>query len=109
MHKIRIGTLVLVGAVLALNGSAWSDEKAHDEASETRKAVELSKTTKVPVDQAIKTASEKLPGKIIQAELEEKQGKTVWEVEIVGPDGQVTELHIDANTGAVVGTERKKF
>jgi uncharacterized membrane protein YkoI len=34
--------------------------------------------------------------------------KTVWEVEFLGSDGNVTEVHIDAASGAVIETEAKK-
>jgi peptidase YpeB-like protein len=42
------------------------------------------------------------------AELEQKHGTTVWEVEVLGSDGNVTEIHIDATSGAVIDTEAKK-
>ena len=63
---------------------------------------DLVKDAKVTIDQAIKTASEKAPGTVVEAELEKKHGKTVWEVEVLGADGKVTEVHIDAATGAVI-------
>ena len=66
------------------------------------------KDAKVTIDQAIKTAQEKVPGTVVEAELEKKHGKTVWEVEVVGADGKVTEVHIDAATGTVIDTEAKK-
>ena len=59
-------------------------------------------------DQVIKTAGEKVPGTVVEAELEKKHGKTVWEVEVFGADGSVTEVHIDAATGTVIDTEAKK-
>ena len=68
----------------------------------------MSKTAKVTVEQAIKTATEKLAGKVIEAELEKKHGKAVWEVEIVGEDGKVTEVHVDADSGAVIDMEAKE-
>jgi|CXWL01.1.fsa_nt_gi uncharacterized membrane protein YkoI len=99
---------VLVGSVLALSGPAWSDKTiSKKENDETKKAVALSATAKVTIDQAIKTASEKVAGKVIEAELEEKIGNAVWEVEIVGTDGKVIEVHVDAMTGAIVATEEK--
>src|SRR2546430_1230323 len=64
--------------------------------------------SKVTVEQAIKTATEKLAGKVIEAELEKKHGKAVWEVEIVGEDGKVTEVHVDADSGAVIDMEAKE-
>ena len=100
---------VLVGSVLALSGPAWSDETTgKKENDETKKAIALSATAKVTIHQAIKTASEKVAGKVIEAELEEKTGKAVWEVEIVGTDGKVMEVHVDAMTGAIVATEEKQ-
>jgi uncharacterized membrane protein YkoI len=51
---------------------------------------------------------EKVSGMPVEAQLEKKLGKTVWEVEIVGSDGKVTEVHIDAGTGQVLDMKKKK-
>jgi len=99
---------IVIGSVLALSAPAWSGEKDKHETDETKEAVEMSKTAKVTVEQAIKTANEKMPGKVIEAELEKKHGKAVWEVEVVGEDGKVTEVHVDADSGAVIDTEVKE-
>lgn len=98
------GVAVLAGGLLILSGPAWSGK---DKKDETKEAVEMSKTAKVTVDQAIKTATEKVQGKVIEAELERKHDRAVWEVEIVGADDKVTEVHIDADSGAVIDTEEK--
>lgn len=100
------GVALLIGSVFMLSGPAWSDGKGKKK-DETKEAVEMSKTAKVAIEQAIKTAQEKVPGKVIEAELERKHDKAVWEVEIAGADDQVTEVHIDADTGAVIDTEMK--
>jgi len=103
------GLLVaLVGSALVLSVPAWADSTDKGkEKEETKEAVEMSKTAKVTVEQAIKTATEKVAGKVIEAELERKHDRAVWEVEIVGADDKVTEVHIDADTGAVIDTEMK--
>jgi uncharacterized membrane protein YkoI len=101
---MNIFTLILtvtVGTLLAIGTPAWSDDKEG-------KIADLLKDAKVTIDQAIKTALEKLPGTAVEAELEKKHDKTVWEVEVVGADGNVTEVHIDAATGTVIDTEAKK-
>ncbi len=105
----RSGLLVaLIGLALVLSVPAWADSKDKGkEKEETKEAVEMSKTAKVTVEQAIKTATEKVAGKVIEAELERKHDRAVWEVEIVGADDKVTEVHIDADTGAVIDTEMK--
>ena len=92
---------LLVISMLIISTSAWGDDKEG-------KVADLVKDAKVTVDQAIKTASEKVPGTVVEAELEKKHGKTVWEVEVFGADGSVTEVHIDAATGTVIDTEVKK-
>lgn len=100
-------TLILaftVGTVLALGTPAWSDKKKDEDGD----VAALAKDAKVTIDQAIKTAAEKVPGTVVEAELEKKHDKTIWEVEVLGADGKVTEVHIDAATGAVIDTEAKK-
>lgn len=98
---------LMVGALCLLSTPAWSD-KGHKGKDEEGHAAELVKDAKITIDQAIKTASEKVPGTVVEAELEKKHGKTVWEVEVLGADGKVTEVHIDAGNGDVIDTEAKQ-
>lgn len=54
---------------------------------------------------AMDTAVSEVPGSTaVSAELDSERHITVWEVEVVTPDGVEYEVSIDANTGAVVGT-----
>ena len=93
--------LLAIGLVVGSSTGAWSDDKEGNIA-------DLVKDAKVTAEQAIKTAMEKVPGTVVEAELEKKHGKTVWEVEILGDDGKVTEVHIDAGDGTAIDTEAKK-
>jgi uncharacterized membrane protein YkoI len=106
MRIVGIITGLAVGIVLALGTPVWSDKDKKEKEDEN--IAEMAKEAKVTVDQAIKTATEKVPGTVVEAELEKKHDKTVWEVEVLGADGNVTEVHIDAATGAVIDTEVKK-
>lgn len=109
MKRFGISALVfavLVGASLIATGPAWSDKKGKHE--EEGNVAEMAKDAKVTVDQAIKTATDKVKGTVVEAELEKKHDKTIWEVEIVGADGKVSEVHIDAATGAVIDVEDKE-
>lgn len=100
-----IAVAVLAGVSL-LAAPAWSDKKGKGE--EDGNVVEMAKEAKITVDQAIKTALEKAQGTVVEAELEKKHDKTIWEVEVVGADGKVSEVHIDAATGSVIDVEAKK-
>lgn len=106
MGQFAITGLAFI-AVLALATPAWTDKKGKHEEEEGHVA-EMAKEAKVTVDQAIKTATEKVQGTVVEAELEKKHDKTIWEVEIVGADGKVSEVHIDAVSGSVIDVEEKK-
>jgi uncharacterized membrane protein YkoI len=107
--KQLVGILaVAVGAVLVLNGPAWSDDKGKGKKDEAKETVEMAAKAKVTIDQAIKTASEKVPGKVVEAELEKKHNTLVWEVEVVTGENKVMEVHIDAESGAVIEVEEEK-
>jgi hypothetical protein len=102
-RRMSLGLAVIVGAVFLLSGPALSDSKGKGK----KDLVEMSKTAKVTVEQAIKTAQEKVQGKVVEAELERKHDRLVWEVEIVVAEDRVMEVHIDADTGAAIDVEEK--
>jgi uncharacterized membrane protein YkoI len=101
MRAWRTITVGVVGLLFALGSSAWADDQ-------DGKITDLVKDATVTIDQAVKAASGKVPGTVVEAALEKKHGKTVWEVEVLGTDGKLTEVRIDASTGAVIDTEMKK-
>jgi uncharacterized membrane protein YkoI len=100
MNHIVLTAVLALGMVALFGATAWADDKGN--------VADLAKEAKVTIDQAIKTALDKVPGTPVEAELEKKHGKTVWEVEVLGADGKVTEVHIDAADGTVIDTEAKK-
>ena len=108
-----VGTIasLLAGLIFALGLPACTEEREgkkeaeHKEAKkedESKDKAALAAAAKVTIEQAIKTATDKVQGKVIEAELENEDGKLVWEVEIVRADGKVSELYVDAGTGALV-------
>ena len=101
MRTQALRGLLAMCLVVGSSTVVWSDDKEGNIA-------DLVKDAKVTAEQAIKTAMEKVPGTVVEAELEKKHGKTVWEVEILGADGKVTEVHIDAATGRSSTRKRKK-
>lgn len=90
--------MVLAIGTLTVGGTAYADEK---------EKAEMAAAAKVTIDQAIKTASDKVAGKVIEAELEKKHNKLVWEVEVLTAENKVMEVHIDADTGDVIDVEEE--
>ena len=107
--KRLVGTTtgVLIGAMLVLSGPSWSGEKEKMKKDESTEAIEMAAAATVTIDQAIKAASEKVTGKVVEAELEQQHDKPVWEVKVVTAENTVMEVHINAGTGAVIDVEEE--
>ena len=108
MKQLLVIQAVAIGAMLVLNGPVWSDEKGKGKKNESKEIVKMVAKAKVTIDQAIKTAMEKVPGKVVEAELEKKHNTLVWEVEVVTAENKVMEVHIDAESGAVIEVQDEK-
>ena len=54
---------------------------------------------------AIEIALKEVPGTVQETEMEQEDGKQVYEIEILTADGQEMEVEIDAQTGAVLEVE----
>jgi uncharacterized membrane protein YkoI len=94
-----LAMLLLAPGALTVADSAFGEEQ---------NKVKMAAAAKITIDEAIKTASEKVSGKVIEAALEGKHHTLVWEVEIVTPEDKVMEVHIHAETGAVIDIEEEK-
>jgi len=84
-------------------------EKKH--AAKEKKKLELGRTARISIEQAIQTAKQQVSkqqvsGKVIEAELEEEHGKRVWEVEIMTSDDRIRKIYIDSETGGIAELER---
>jgi uncharacterized membrane protein YkoI len=98
----------VLGIILAagwLVGCASTDYANNPEAHD-----KLHAEAKLDRDAAEKIALARVPGGTVQeAELEKERGRLIWSFEITttGSD-EVTEVEVDAKTGEVISTEKKK-
>ena len=81
MRTMGTITAGIVGLLFVLGSYAWANDTED-------KITDLVKDATVTIDQAIKTASEKVPGTVVEAELEKKHGKTVWKLRSSAPTGR---------------------
>lgn len=91
----RLGlSFALLGLVLALPLQADSDSE---------RARLLKQQGKIlPLEQVITAAMAVKPGQILETELEEDDGRFVYELEILDEAGQVWELELDAATAELI-------
>jgi predicted negative regulator of RcsB-dependent stress response len=75
--KSMLLVAVVIGVVGVVGGMVWSAEQEKRNGLEADQDIAMAMSAKVTIDEAIKTALENFPGKVIEAELEKKHGKTV--------------------------------
>ncbi len=76
---------------------------AEDEAQDqeiARKALENKEI--LPLSAVLAKVEGKVPGDIVEIELERKKGQWIYEIEVIGEDGRVSDVDVDARTGAVI-------
>jgi uncharacterized membrane protein YkoI len=107
-------------AIVFLLMFAWStgvvfvlaDEKGMNELelhniSDAEK-VKWARATKVLITDAIRAATARIPGQVVQATLESLNGRLLYEIEIVTGDGTVVEMFVDPQTGKLIEAGGKK-
>ncbi len=67
----------------------------------------LAKKAKISPEQARKIATDKVPGTIVEEELEREDGKLVYSIEIRDANQKVFDVEVDAKTGAIVNVEEE--
>ncbi|MDH5562130.1 MAG: PepSY domain-containing protein [Nitrospirota bacterium] len=62
--------------------------------------------TTITMEEAIKTATAHFPGNVKEAELEEEDGKSMYEISIVNEAGVSQEIEVDGNSGTILKSEQ---
>ncbi|KQY26440.1 hypothetical protein ASD38_19530 [Caulobacter sp. Root487D2Y] len=88
---------------LAAAAPAWAGDHKSKDHDAARTA--LAKGQVLPLTRILAIAEQHAPGDVLKVELEDDDGKLVYEVKVLGRNGRVRELDIDARTGAVLKIE----
>lgn len=108
MKHLKSPMTILLGLGLLL-GTGCAHMHGHHHQCEVKQKIHVASEAQVSADQAIQTALQKVPGTVVEVELEEeKDHKAIWEVEIVTADSKLMEVEIDAKTGEVLEVEEEK-
>ncbi|CAA7615101.1 PepSY domain-containing protein [Magnetospirillum sp. UT-4] len=91
---MKIAAILLAVLVLASPARADGD---HDRA---RRALEEGRI--LPLADILARAGQTHPGRLIEAELEDEHGALVYELKLLGANGQVVKLYYDAATGELL-------
>jgi len=77
--------------------------RADDDHIEARRLLDSGEI--LPLEVILNNVRRTFPGRILDVELEREDGQIAYEVEILGEDGVVTEIYINAKTGKVLSVK----
>lgn len=101
-------TILIAGMVIGLAGivgeMVWSADKEKLNGVEV---ISIAASAKITMREAVETALGSTVGQAIQANLEKRGDKTVWNVEILTAEEAITAVYVDAVSGAVLLSEEK--
>ena len=103
----RLASLVLAAAFAlglvghAAGGSEREKSVELEDVSDAEK-VKWARATKVDIAQAIRAATARTPGQVIEAALHSISGRLLYEIEVVTKEGTVVEVFVDPQSGRVI-------
>lgn len=95
--------MLFLGVLIALLTLSLRCAYADDDWRDLHRQVERGEIR--PLGEILDTLSHHWFGDVIDVELERDGGKVIYEIELLGPQGQVVEFEIDARTGEVLEIE----
>jgi len=99
----RLVAVLALSLAAAVPAAAWADDHKSKDHEAARTA--LARGQVLPLTRILAIAEQRAPGDVLKVELEGDDGKLVYEVKILGRNGRVRELDIDARTGTVLKIE----
>ena len=94
----RLPLLILAALLAAVPAHhALADKNDHIEARELLKRGEI-----VPLARILEVVQQRVPGDVIEVELEREDGRWEYKVKVLTPTGLVRKLYLDARNGAVL-------
>lgn len=98
MARRRLSLLIVVALLAVLPAHhALADKDDHIEARELLQRGEI-----VPLARILDVVQQRVPGDVIEVELEREDGLWEYKVKVLTPTGRVRKLYLDARNGAVL-------
>lgn len=95
----RFAAALLVSVASA--GHTLADDKiSHDAAKQLLESGKI-----LSLEIILEKVAERVPGKLIETELEYDDGRIMYDIKILRPEGRVQEIEIDAATGEILKIE----
>ncbi|MDH5376760.1 MAG: PepSY domain-containing protein [Gammaproteobacteria bacterium] len=102
---IRI--LLLLTTLLIVSNSVMGDEGERHRIDHERVRILKEAGKIIPLEKILQIARSEKQGRVLDVELEEENGRYVYEIEMLTDQGEVWEVEIDAQSGELVEMEKE--
>lgn len=96
--------VMVIGLAGIVGEMVWSADKGKLNGVEV---IAMATSAKITIEGAVETTLGSIAGQVIEAKLEKRGDKTVWNVEVMTAEEAVVTVYVDAVSGAVMLTEEK--
>lgn len=97
-------SVMVIGLAGIVGEMVWSADKGKHNGVEV---IAMATSAKITIEEAAETALGSIAGQAIEAQLEKRVDKTVWNVEILTAEEAIIAVYVDAVSGSVMMTEEK--
>lgn len=92
----RLSLPVILLAALCAAGLPWIARGDDQDQEQARQAVERGEIR--PLDQVLQAVQARVPGEVVDVELEREDGRWVYEIKVITASGKRQEVEIDASS-----------
>jgi uncharacterized membrane protein YkoI len=92
--------ILLLLLLLALGTPSWADRSDHDRARDAVRSGEA-----LPLNEILSRIRPRLGGEIVHVKFERENGRYVYEFRVVGSDGRLRRVHVDATNANILDEE----
>jgi uncharacterized membrane protein YkoI len=96
--------VMVIGLAGIVGEMVWSADKGKLNGVEV---IAMATSAKITIEGAVETTLGNIAGQVIEAKLEKRGDKTVWNVEVMTAEEAIVTVYVDAVSGAVMLTEEK--
>ena len=98
--------MMALGLLLAILTGHIPPASADDDDDDWRRLHEDVEAGRIqPLSQILDNLARDWVGQVIDVDLEDDDGRRLYEIELLGPQGQVVEVEVDAVSGELLGIE----
>jgi uncharacterized membrane protein YkoI len=101
---IRVGAAVL--ALACGPGAAAAGERADPDQDRARAAVRAGEA--MPLPALLERVQRSHPGQVLRVELEQDDGRWIYELRVLQADGRLLKLEVDARSGEVLEAKTRR-